>query len=183
MDIVYRETERLILRSWKQSDLQRFAAMNADPIVMKFFPRPLTPLETEAFYNRIQKEFERNGWGLYAVELKADGRFIGYVGLHEIGFDADFTPGVEMGWRLDARYHNHGYATEAAKAVLSLAKECGLTSVYSFTAVINRPSERVMQKIGMSKVGEFEHPNVEAGSPLSRHVLYLLDFIDGDDED
>lgn len=172
----YIETERLILRSWKSEDLPLFAAMNKDARVMRYFPATLTDEQTELFYNRIQSEFERNGWGLYAVELKSSGEFIGYVGLHEIGFDADFTPGVEIGWRLAADYHNQGLATEAAKEVLKLAKKKGLQRLYSFTAKQNTPSERVMQKIGMINVGEFEHPNLSADSPLSTHVLYQIDL-------
>ena len=143
---------------------------------MRYFPAPLTEEQTESFYNRIQSEFERNGWGLYAVELKSTGKFIGYVGLHEIGFDADFTPGVEIGWRLAADYHNKGLATEAAKAVLKLAKEKGFSKLYSFTAKQNAPSERVMQKIGMTKAGEFEHPDLSPVSPLRTHVLYQIDL-------
>ena len=110
------------------------------------------------------------------MELKSNGTFIGYVGLHEIGFDANFTPGVEIGWRLDADYHNQGLATEAAKEVLKLAKKKGLQRLYSFTAKQNSPSERVMQKIGMKKVEEFEHPNLSSDSPLRTHVLYQIDL-------
>ena len=143
---------------------------------MKFFPALLMEEETKAFYNRIQDEFIRNGWGLFAVELKSTGHFIGYVGLHEIGFDAEFTPGVEIGWRLAADYHNKGYATEAAKEVLRLAKSKGIERLFSFTADINKPSERVMQKIGMEKVGEFDHPKLSAESPLCRHTLYRIDL-------
>lgn len=173
---IYAETERLILRSWKPEDLPLFIAMNKDARVMKYFPSLLTVEETETFYNRIQEEFDRKGWGLYAVELKATGRFIGYVGLHEIGFESDFTPGIEIGWRLDADYHNHGYATEAAKEVLRLAKREGINILYSFTAEINKPSEQVMKKIGMKKAGEFAHPKLTADSPLSRHVLYRINI-------
>ncbi len=172
----YIETDRLILRSWKSDDLPLFVAMNKDARVMRYFPATLTDEQTESFYNRIQSEFERNGWGLYAVELKSSGMFIGYVGLHEIGFDADFTPGVEIGWRLAADYHNQGLATEAAKEVLKMAKQKGLQRLYSFTAKQNTPSERVMQKIDMIKVGEFEHPNLSADSPLITHVLYQIDL-------
>lgn len=170
------ETERLRLRRWKRDDLHRFAAMNRDARVMKYFPALLTDSETEAFYNRIQAEFESSGWGLYAVELKQTREFIGYVGLHEIGFEADFTPGIEIGWRLAAEHHNHGYATEAAMAVLDLAKSYGIGRLYSFTAVVNKPSERVMQKIGMVRVGEFDHPKLTADSPLRRHVLYQIEL-------
>lgn len=172
----YAETERLILRSWKPDDLPLFVEMNKDHRVMKFFPALLIEEEAKAFYNRIQDEFSRNGWGLYAVELKSTGHFIGYVGLHEIGFDAEFTPGVEIGWRLAADYHNKGYATEAAIEVLRLAKIKGIERLFSFTAEINKPSERVMQKIDMEKVGEFDHPKLSVDSPLCRHILYRIDL-------
>ena len=172
----FAETDRLILRAWKAEDLPLFAKMNKDARVMRYFPSTLSDEQTESFYNRIQTEFERNGWGLYAVELKSNGTFIGYVGLHEIGFDANFTPGIEIGWRLAADYHNHGLATEAAKEVLKLAKKKGLQRLYSFTTKQNSPSERVMQKIGMTKAGEFEHPNLSSDSPLRTHVLYQIDL-------
>ena len=172
----FAETDRMILRSWKLEDLPLFAKMNKDARVMRYFPSILTDEQTESFYKRIYSEFERNGWGLYAVELKSNGTFIGYVGLHEIGFDADFTPGVEIGWRLAADYHNQGLATEAAKEVLKLAKQNGLQRLYSFTAKQNAPSERVMQKIGMTKVRDFEHPNLSPVSPLRTHVLYQIDL-------
>lgn len=174
--MVYIETERLILRSWKPEDLPLFIAMNKDERVMRYFPATLNDSETEAFYHRIQEEFSHKGWGLYAVELKNTGEFIGYVGLHEIGFESDFTPGVEIGWRLAADYHNQGLATEAAKEVLKLAKDTDIDRVYSFTARINIPSERIMQKIGMDKVGEFSHPKLSDDSPLCTHVLYKIDF-------
>lgn len=170
------ETDRLILRSWKSEDLPLFIEMNKDARVMRYFPSTLTDEQSESFYNRIQSEFERNGWGLYAVELKSMGMFIGYVGLHEIGFNADFTPGVEIGWRLAADYHSQGLATEAAKEVLNLAKNKGMTRLYSFTAKLNISSERVIQKIGMTRVGEFEHPNLSADSPLRTHVLYQIEL-------
>ncbi len=174
--MTFAETDRLILRSWKLEDLHLFISMNKDERVMRYFPATLTDEQTESFYNRIQKEFDSKGWGLYAVEIKSTGEFIGYVGLHEIGFDADFTPGVEIGWRLAADYHNQGYATEAAKAVLSLAKSAGIERLFSFTAEINVPSERVMQKIGMVKAGEFNHPYLSDDSPLSVHILYQIDL-------
>ncbi len=174
--MIYAETERLLLRSWEPDDLPVFIAMNRDERVMRYFPALLDESGTLAFYNRIQDEFNCRGWGLYAVELKSTGEFIGYVGLHEIGFEADFTPGVEIGWRLAADYHNRGYATEAARAVLTLAAKAGIRRLYSFTAAVNEPSERVMQKIGMVKDREFNHPALPDGSPLRLHVLYRLDL-------
>lgn len=174
--MTYIETERLILRSWKSDDLSLFAMMNKDARVMRYFPAFLSDAETEAFYNRIQVEFDQKGWGLYAVEIKSTGEFIGYVGLHEIGFDADFTPGIEIGWRLAADHHNNGYATEAAKAMLTLARNAGIERLYSFTAKINTQSERVMQKIGMEYAGVFNHPKLSEDSPLCTHVLYKIDL-------
>ena len=174
--MIYAETERLFLRSWKPEDLPLFADMNKDCRVMRYFQYTLSAAETEAFYGRIQDEFNQRGWGLYAVEEKSTGEFIGYVGLHEIGFEADFTPGIEIGWRLAAECHNQGYATEAAKAVIRLAEKLGISCLYSFTAKLNIPSERVMQKIGMTKVGEFDHPKLSKDSPLVPHVLYKVEL-------
>ena len=161
------ETERLVLRQWKPADLPLFIEMNKDKEVMRYFPSTLTDAETIQFYERIVAEFE----------LKCNGKFIGYTGLHEIGFEAAFSPGVEIGWRLAAAYHNCGYATEAACAVIGYAQTLGIKKLYSFTASVNKPSERVMQKIGMQKTGEFLHPKLEDVSPLKAHVLYSLDLI------
>lgn len=174
--MIYAETERLVLRSWREADLLPFVAMNMDGEVMKYFPALLTAEQTEAFYHRIQDEFDTKGFGLYAVELKATGEFVGYVGLHEIGFSAYFTPGIEIGWRLASTHHKRGYAPEAATAVLSLARDMGIKSLHSFTALQNSPSEKVMQKIGMRMAGYFDHPNVAADSPLYRHVRYTIDL-------
>ncbi|WP_289856864.1 GNAT family N-acetyltransferase [uncultured Muribaculum sp.] len=171
------ETERLVLRQWKPADLPLFIEMNKDKEVMRYFPSTLTDVETIQFYERIVAEFEQKGYGLFAIELKCNGKFIGYTGLHEFDFDVPFSPGVEIGWRLAAAYHNCGYATEAAGAVVGYAKTLGLKTLYSFTAKINKPSERVMQKIGMQKTGEFLHPKLEDVSPLKAHVLYSLDLI------
>lgn len=174
--MIYIQTERLLLRSWKPEDLPLFVAINKDVRVMRYFPAVLDESETKTFAGRIDDELRQKGWGLFAVELKATGEFIGYVGLHEIGFDSHFTPGIEIGWRLAADYHNRGFATEAAGVVLRFAAKAGIRRLYSFTAKINRPSERVMQKIGMIKAGEFDHPKLSADSPLCTHVLYQIDL-------
>ena len=101
---IYIETPRLILHDWKEEDISAFARMNADPHVMEFFLNPLTPEESLAFYHRIQNEFQTCGFSLYAVERKEDHAFIGYTGFHQITFDVDFAPGVEIGWRLAHEY-------------------------------------------------------------------------------
>lgn len=172
------DTERLLLREWTEEDIVPFAAINRSEKVMKYFPKPLSYEETIGFYNRITREFAACGFGLYAVELKSTGEFIGYTGFHRFDFEADFSPGIEIGWRLDDRHWNRGYATEAAQACLDYArKRGGFDRVYSFTAVCNRRSERVMQKIGMKQVGTFSHPALPDGHWLREHVLYCIDFL------
>jgi [ribosomal protein S5]-alanine N-acetyltransferase len=169
-------TERLGLRRWVDSDVEPFVRMNQDTEVMRYFPRPNTAVETIAFITRINTFFDEYGYGLFALELKATGEFIGYTGFAKPRFESWFTPCVEIGWRLKRDAWGQGYAMEAAKACLDYGfKELGLDRVYSFTALSNTPSERVMQKIGMERVGEFDHPMIEAGHPLQRHVLYVLD--------
>lgn len=171
--MVYFETERLRFRDWNREDLPQFRKMNKDPQVMQYFPAPLEDAETDAFFDRIQNEFKDSGYGLYAVELKESGEFIGFTGFHKASFKASFTPCIEIGWRLKASAFGKGYATEGARACLDYGfKVLKFAEVYSFTAKINLPSERVMQKIGMTKAGEFEHPNVQEGSILKAHVLY-----------
>ncbi len=173
--MIYIETPRLILRDWKEEDIQPFAVINSDPHVMKYFLKPLTEKESLDFYNRIRDEFVQCGYGLYAVEKKEDGAFIGYTGFHHIPFDVDFAPGVEIGWRIKYDDWNKGYATEAAKACLLYAKEyLPFNVVWSFTSLPNKSSERVMQKIGMTKEKEFPHPAVPDNHPLKEHVLYKI---------
>lgn len=167
------ETERLLLREWLAEDRRPFAALNADERVMEYFPHPLSRAESDAFVDRIIAEWAECGRGLYAVELRGEGRFIGYVGLHRATFDAPFTPCVEIGWRLAADVWGRGYATEAARAVLRDAfGRLGLRRVYSFTAAVNGRSERVMRRLGMRSLGGFDHPALPVGHPLRPHVLY-----------
>lgn len=173
--MIYFETERLRFRDWTAEDFPHFCEMNQDPQVMRYFPSILKEAETEAFLQRILKEFKEKEYGLYAVELKATEEFLGFIGFHEAVFPASFTPCVEIGWRLKASAFGKGYATEGAKACLKYGFQVlHFKEIYSFTAEINFPSERVMQKIGMTKVGEFDHPAVAEKSPLRHHVLYNI---------
>ncbi|MEQ9300655.1 MAG: GNAT family N-acetyltransferase [Cyclobacteriaceae bacterium] len=169
------ETTRLCLREWRIEDLSSYAKLNADKQVMEFFPRVLTWEETEQSYMRIKSHFEQYGFGFWAAEERVSGRFIGFIGLQWTNFAADFTPCVEIGWRLAKKYWSKGYATEGASACLDRAfQELNLEEVYSFTAKVNIPSEGVMKKIGMEKIGEFDHPKVDGKSKLARHVLYMI---------
>ena len=111
--------------------------------------------------------------GVIFSEQKSDGAFVGFTGFHNFSFDVDFAPGIEIAWRLKQEYWNRGYATEAAKACLDYAKEnLPFTTVWAFTALPNKPSQRVMQKIGMEFEKNFMHPSVTDGHPLKEHVLY-----------
>lgn len=173
--MVYIETERLVLRDWQKEDLTIFVRMNQDPRVMEYFLKPLTEEESRNFYERIQREIEEYGYGLFAVEVKISGEFIGYIGLHHTTFEADFCPCIEIGWRLCVEAWGKGYATEGAMACLDYAfGSLQVPELYSFTSLPNRRSERVMQKIGMQKIKEFDHPLVPSGHELLRHLLYRI---------
>jgi RimJ/RimL family protein N-acetyltransferase len=171
-------TSRLLLRRWRPEDLDPFAAMNADPVVMEhFFHGVRTRDETAGFMRRIEDEFERRGFGLWAVEVPGAAPFVGFVGLHEAVFEAPFTPAVEVGWRLAHPHWGKGYATEAAEAALAFGfNQVGLKEIVSFTNVGNVRSQRVMQRIGMVRdaAGDFDHPAVPAGHPIRPHVLYRI---------
>ncbi len=171
------DTPRLRLRRWREEDLAPFAAMNADARVMEHMPGVMSVAETEALLARIEAHFEAEGFGLWAVERRDSGAFIGYVGLLRVPFEAHFTPAVEIGWRLGAAHWGAGFATEAARVVLDYAFETlGLEEVVSFTAVVNTRSWRVMERLGMTHdaAEDFDHPRLEAGHPLRRHVLYRI---------
>ncbi len=147
--------------------------MNADPVVMAHFLSVLTKEQSDAFAEHLQAGIDERGWGIWVVERKEDGAFTGTVGLVPVGFEAAFTPAVEVGWRLALPYWGRGYATEAARASLDYAfAALGLGRVVSFTARTNRRSEAVMLRLGMTRVGEFDHPRIPEGHPLRRHVLY-----------
>lgn len=168
-------TERLCLRRWIESDSKPFINMNRDPEVMEYFPKQLTESETLAMINRINLAFDNNGFGLWAVEDRFTKEFLGFTGFSIPQFQSFFTPCVEIGWRYKKESWGHGFATEAAKACLDYGfSKLGFTKIVSFTAALNRKSEQVMQRIGMSYVADFDHPKIEEESRLRRHVLYEL---------
>lgn len=169
------ETKRLLLRRWKDTDLLPFIDINQDHEVMRYFPNLLTAKEVTDMYGRIENHFTDWGYGLFAVEIKESAKFIGFVGLSHPRFESEFTPCVEIGWRIARSSWNKGYATEAAKEVLRYSFESlSIEEIYSFTALENTPSCRVMEKIGMKKIGEFDHPNLPETSPLRAHHLYHI---------
>ncbi|KMM86917.1 Protein N-acetyltransferase, RimJ/RimL family [Pseudomonas taetrolens] len=175
--IVELESARLRLRPWRDTDLPEFAAMCADPQVMRYFPAPLSRLESAALIGRVRGHFAEYGFGLWALERKDSGAFIGFTGLSNVGFDAHFVPAVEIGWRLAPEHWGLGYASEAAWAALRCAFDrLALDQVVSFTSQVNLPSQKVMQAIGMQRdlSGDFEHPRLPEGHPLRAHVLYRI---------
>ena len=151
--------------------------MNADPAVMEFFPACLSRAESDQGVDRIERHFRERGFGLFAVELRCNGTFIGFIGLNVPRFVAHFTPCVEIGWRLAADYWGQGLATEGARAALRHGFESlGLDEIVAFTMPGNVRSRRVMEKLGMTHdpADDFDHPGLAEGHPMRMHVLYRL---------
>jgi RimJ/RimL family protein N-acetyltransferase len=170
-------TPRLILRRWRCADREAFAAMNADPRVMAHFPSTLTREESDASAEPLERELAARPFGLWAVEIPGVTAFAGFTGLHVPGFEAAFTPCVEIGWRLAFAHWGRGYATEAARAALAHAWDTvGLAEVVAFATVGNARSRAVMDRIGMrhDPADDFDHPRLPEGHPLRRHVLYRV---------
>ena len=173
---VFPESARLKFRAWEEADWPFFAAMNASPLVMRFFPSVLTEEESRSMWDRMRAELDEKGYGLSAVELKSSGALLGLLGFHWVEFEAEFPPCVEIGWRLVPEAWGYGYATEGAVACLEYGfSRLGFDRVYSFAACVNHPSQAVMRRAGMKKTAEFNHPKVSASSPLHPHVLYMLE--------
>lgn len=171
------ETERLILREWKDSDLEPFAAMNADPKVMEYFPKLYNRDETAGMIERIMARYAESGICLWATEEKSSGNFIGFIGLARPTFDEHFTPCVEIGWRLAHSVWGKGYAPEGAREALRDGFErLDLDEIVAMTAFPNLRSMRVMEKINMHRdtKDDFMHPMLEDGHELKPHVLYRL---------
>jgi RimJ/RimL family protein N-acetyltransferase len=169
------ETERLLLRRWREEDRGGFAALNADPLVMEHFPAPLTRARSDLLLDMFDRDFEATGFGIWAVEELCSGELVGFAGLARVSFLAHFTPAVEVGWRLVPRAWGRGYATEAATAALAFGFETiGLDAVVSFAATTNRRSIAVMERLGMTHdpAEDFNHPQISSRHPLCRHVLY-----------
>jgi RimJ/RimL family protein N-acetyltransferase len=170
-------TSRLKLRQWRDADLAPFAALNADPEVMRYFPATMTLEQSDEFAGYVYDTIARQGWGLWAVEVTDGPPFVGFVGLNRVSFEEHFTPAVEVGWRLARPFWGNGYATEAGAAAVAFGfEQLDLPEIVSFTSTINELSIRVMRRLGMrhDAAGDFDHPRVAEGSPLRRHVLYRL---------
>jgi RimJ/RimL family protein N-acetyltransferase len=174
---IFAETPRLILRDWRDSDREPFAAMGRDPEIMAFLGPLMTREQSDAGIDRQRALIAADGLGFWAAERKADGAFLGFIGPKHTSFPAHFAPAVELGWRLSRLAWGQGLATEGAIAARDWAfAAAGLDEVVAITVPANLKSQAVMRKIGLRRdeAGDFEHPNLAPGDPLRRHVLYRM---------
>lgn len=170
-------TERLMLRPWWDDDWERMADISGDPEVMRYYPAPLTREESDRAMARMLVQTMQDGFGPFAVEAPRVSPLIGRVGARRVKAGLPCAPCVEVVWRIGRPWWGQGYATEAARAAITdLFEVHGVAEVVAVTAVQNRPSIRVMEKLGMTRdpAEDFDHPDVPAGHELARHVLYRL---------
>ena len=166
-------TERLVLRDWRESDLAAWAAMNADPAVREYLGPLLTVEQATASARRFQGDLDRDGVGFWAVEVRASGEFIGFAGLDRVEDGMPFT-GMEVGWRLARTAWGHGYATEAGRAALGYGfATLALPEILAITTVTNQRSQAVMRRLGMTHdpAEDFDDPTEDEG-PLRRQMVY-----------
>ena len=174
-------TPRLLLRPWQDSDRAPFAAMNADPDVMRYFSALMTQEESNAAADRYNQQLDRDGFTMFAVENRNDGTFLGVIGAQTMRFEIPNLPqpAVEIGWRLAAHAHGRGLATEGARAILKhLRNETTLRDVVAITTPDNLASQNVMRKLNMTVRPEltFDHPLIVPDHPRRQHVLYSLEL-------
>jgi RimJ/RimL family protein N-acetyltransferase len=172
------QTARLLLRRWRERDLEPFAQLNADPEVMEHFPATLSRGQSDELVARIERGFERDGFGFWAVELREERSLAGFVGLGFVRDRMPFAPAVEIGWRLGREHWGKGIASEAALAARDHGfQTAGLVQIVAYTTARNERSRRVMTRIGMhhDPSGDFVHPAIDAADPTAPHVLYRVD--------
>lgn len=169
-------SERLGFRNWIEQDKPKMHIINSDPQVMEFFPAIPNETQTDAFVDRMKVLFSRRGFCYFAVDRLDNKAFIGFIGIAEKNFEADFTPCIDIGWRLDKNEWGKGYASEGAKKCLEYAFEkMALKNIKSICPVSNKKSEKVMNKIGMKKVKDFKHPLLTEYKELEVCVLYEIE--------
>ncbi len=171
------ETDRVILRTWCDDDVDEYYRINQDPKVIELLRGSLTMQEAKDFIAFVNQQFDKIGYTLWAAEEKSSGKLMGFIGLDPLKWEAPFGPCVEIGWRLGSQYWDKGYATEGAMAALEYGfNKCGLKEIVSFTVPANIRSIRVMEKIGMERdlSGDFAHPKLSLDHKLSQHVLYRI---------
>jgi RimJ/RimL family protein N-acetyltransferase len=170
-------TSRLLLREWRDDDLEPFAAMSADPEVMELLLGPYDRAKSDRWVATARDAWRAQNFGQWVVELPGETSFIGVVGLSRVGYEAHFTPAVEVAWRLTRPYWGQGIAREAARAVIEDGfYRLHLDEIVGITTPANRRSWGLMERLGMVRDvdGDFDHPGVPEGHRLRRHVLYRL---------
>lgn len=169
-------TPRLGFRTWQPFDLDDFAAINADREVMRYFQKPLSREETQAMIDRMLRMYEEKGYCYFAVDHLESKELIGTIGLGWKTFEADFTPCVDIGWRLGKKWWNQGLSTEGASACLDFAKQLQIPEVVSMASVGNGASIQVMRKIGMAYWKDFEHSELRDFPHIQQCSLYRIIF-------
>lgn len=169
------QSERLGFRNWLQPDIANMAEINADPVVMEFFPAIQPEAQTKEFIDKMQKQYAERGFCYFAVDRLDTGEFIGFIGLSIPGFEADFTPCVDIGWRLKRDAWHNGFATEGAKRCIEYAfDDLSIKKLVAIAPAVNLKSEQVMIKTGMQKVKNFNHPKLQGNTRLEDCVLYQV---------
>ena len=169
------KSERLGFRNWTDSDLEEFAIINADEDVMEYFPKPLSKNETADFITRLKDHYDKNNYNYFATEILKTGELIGFIGLAYQDYKTKFTPATDIGWRLKPSAWGKGYATEGAKKCLEFAfKKIQLEKVISVFTEKNIKSENIMKKIGMVKIGAFNHPKLKDYPGLEKCICYQI---------
>jgi 3-dehydroquinate dehydratase / shikimate dehydrogenase len=173
--MIHLETERLIMRGWIETDIRPFAAMNQDERIMEYFPFHLNEEESLQMIGVFCDRMQDKGHLYLPLIEKDTGGFVGIVNLAPVSFVSHFTPATEIGWRLAFDSWGRGYATEAAKKLIEYGfNELHLDQIVSFTTVSNERSSAVMQRLGMTYDGKFDHPSLPEEDPLRRHALYSI---------
>ncbi len=168
-------SERLGFRTWQDSDLSDMHEISSNPVVMEFFPSTQNLQYVNDFIQRMKQQFQEKGYCYFAVERLDTGKMIGFIGLSEQHFESEFTPCIDIGWRIHPDHWNQGFATEGAKACLRYASEqLGISNVCAITPILNKKSARIMQKIGMEKIGTFQHPAFDDCPRLQEFVIYEI---------
>lgn len=166
-------SERLGFRNWDLVDIEKMHEINSDEQVMEFFPTILTKEQTTEFVLRMRKQFQNKGYCYFAVDKLKNNEFIGFIGLMEQTYEADFTPCIDIGWRLKSSDWNKGLATEGAKKCLEYAfNHLKIDNIYAIAPKVNMKSEHIMAKIGLKKQYEFEHSLLTNNARLKKCVLY-----------
>ena len=168
-------SERLGFRNWIDSDISKMIDISSDSDVMEFFPVTATKIQTVEFIDKMRLMCIEKGYCYFAVDHLKDERFIGFIGLCYQTYESQFTPGVDIGWRLNKKYWNNGLATEGAKKCLDYGlNKLGLKKIIATTPIINIKSIRIMEKVGMEKLTEFKHPRLRSDKRLEDCVCYEI---------